>query len=98
MLINQLTVERQGKKGNNMKTKRTESQLIQGMLETIGKVIDQIDLKINGNSIYDYEREMATREHVKTHRQLKGDCLDAIDSLQLEWDHVNEELTKKGSE
>ena len=78
--------------GFSMKTKRTKSNLIQGMLDTIGKVIDQIDLRINGNSIYDNEREMATGEQVKTHRQLKGDCLDAIDSLQLEWDHVNEEL------
>ena len=73
--------------------KHTESSLIQGMLGTIGKVIDQIDLRINGNSIYDNEREMAPGEQVKSYRQLKGDCEDAIDSLQLEWDHVQEKLS-----
>tara|TARA_Y100000034_G_C6641629_1_gene280483 strand:- start:107 stop:403 length:297 start_codon:yes stop_codon:yes gene_type:complete len=76
-----------------MKTKHTESSLIQGMLDTIGQVIDQIDLRINGNSIYYNEREMATGEQVKTYRQLKGDCLDASYSLQLEWSHVQEELS-----
>ena len=72
----------------------TESSLIQGMLDTIGKVIDQIDLKINGASVYDNEREMATGEQVKSYRQLKGDCKDAINSLEFEWDHVNEELSR----
>ena len=74
--------------------KHTESSLIQGMLDTIGKVIDQIDLKINGASVYDNEREMATGEQVKSYRQLKGDCKDAINSLEFEWDHVNEELSR----
>tara|TARA_R110002096_G_scaffold241727_1_gene433753 strand:+ start:1049 stop:1381 length:333 start_codon:yes stop_codon:yes gene_type:complete len=74
--------------------KHTESSLIQGMLDTIGKTIDQIDLKINSASVYDNEREMATGEQVKSHRQLKGDCKEAINSLELEWNHVNEELSR----
>ena len=72
----------------------TETSLLQGALDTIGKVIDQIDIKINGNSIYDNERTMATGEQTKTFRQLKGDCKDAIDTLELEFDHIHEELTK----
>tara|TARA_Y100001951_G_C11057795_1_gene139144 strand:- start:184 stop:429 length:246 start_codon:yes stop_codon:yes gene_type:complete len=76
----------------------TVENLLQGALDTIGKTIDQIDLKLNGNSIYDNERELATGEQVKTFRQLKGDCKDAIDTLQLEWDHIHEEWDRINKE
>ena len=74
--------------------KQTEGNLLQGALDTIGKVIDQIDLKINMNSIFDNEREMATGEQSKTFRQLKGDCKDAIELLRDEFHYIYDELEK----
>ena len=78
--------------------KQTEGNLLQGALDTIGKVIDQIDLKINMNSIFDNEREMATGEQSKTFRQLKGDCKDAIELLRDEFHYIYDELEKLDNE
>jgi hypothetical protein len=84
----------------------TESLLV-GALETIGKVVDKIDLCINSNSTFDNERELATGTQKKTFRQLKGDCISAIDDLKVEFDHIienrsriwkDEELEKHGYE
>ena len=83
-----------GRNGETKMTTRTTESLLQGALDTIGKVIDQIDLKINGNSVYDNERVEETGQQRKTFRQLKGDCKDAIDTLKLEWDHIHENLDK----
>ena len=66
------------------------NSLLQGAIDTMGKVIDKIDLCINGNSTFDNEREMATGEQKKTFRQLKGDCVSAIDDLRFELDHIYE--------
>tara|TARA_R100000750_G_C2255443_1_gene61753 strand:- start:255 stop:494 length:240 start_codon:yes stop_codon:yes gene_type:complete len=70
--------------------KHNTNSLLQGAIDTMGKVIDKIDLCINGNSTFDNEREMATGEQKKTFRQLKGDCVSAIDDLRFELDHIYE--------
>ena len=72
----------------------TESLLV-GALETIGKVVDKIDLCINSNSTFDNERELATGTQKKTFRQLKGDCISAIDDLKVEFDHIIENRSNK---
>ena len=71
----------------------TESLLV-GALETIGKVVDKIDLCINSNSTFDNERELATGTQKKTFRQLKGDCISAIDDLKVEFDHIIENRSR----
>ena len=74
-----------------MSNHNIESLLI-GAWDTMAKTMDKIDLCLNMTSLSYMERE--SMDQKKTFAQLKKDCVDAIDDLQLECDHINEERNR----
>ena len=73
----------------------TESLLI-GAWDTMAQTMDKISLCLNMASLSYMERESTDQK--KTFKQLKKDCIDAIDDLQLECDHINEERDRMSKE
>ena len=82
-------------KGDNMANHTTESLLI-GAWDTMAQTMDKISLCLNMASLSYMERESTDQK--KTFKQLKKDCIDAIDDLQLECDHINEERDRMSKE
>ena len=72
--------------------KHTTDSLLIGAWDTMAKVMDKIDLCLNGHSLSYMERESTDQK--KTFKQLKKDCIDAIEDLQIECDHINEEQNR----
>ena len=70
----------------------TIESLLIGAWDTMAKTMDKIDLCLNMTSLSYMERE--SMDQKKTFAQLKKDCVDAIDDLQLECDHINEERNR----
>ena len=70
----------------------TIESLLIGAWDTMAKTMDKIDLCLNMASLSYMERE--SMDQKKTFAQLKKDCVDAIDDLQLECDHINEERNR----
>ena len=67
----------------------TIESLLIGAWDTMAQTMDKISLCLNMASLSYMERE--SMDQKKTFAQLKKDCVDAIDDLQLECDHINEE-------